>query len=405
MATAPSTRLNPSISRAALAAVLSTLLGAGAVSAAEATRSLRQSFPLPADGAVRLANLAGRVDLVPASGREVVVEATLHASGGGETDRLLADMRWVKARDKKGREEWALSYPVGRHKAFTYPRPDGEKSDLPEVLSFLSDSGHTSTTYLGEKVRVYSRPRSGAPTLYADLRIALPAGAGLAVRNVVGAVRGGTLEGDLSIDTGEGAVRIASHSGRLVVDTGSGDVKLGAVKGETSVDTGSGDIQVDRLVGNGSFDTGSGDVTVARVAAGKLAIDTGSGNVKVLDGTVGRVLADTGSGNVALVRLEAEEMSADTGSGNVIVDSSLGNARRVAIETGSGNVTISAGAGASFDLRSDQGSGELEVGYADAALRKDGRKVVGARRGDGRTVIRVETGSGDCKITPRPPKG
>jgi hypothetical protein len=41
------------------------------------------------------------------------------------------------------------------------------------------------------------------------------------------------------------------------------------------------------------------------------------------------------------------------------------------------------------------------VGYDDATLRRSGRKVVGARRGNGQTVIRVETGSGDCVITPR----
>jgi hypothetical protein len=50
---------------------------------------------------------------------------------------------------------------------------------------------------------------------------------------------------------------------------------------------------------------------------------------------------------------------------------------------------------------SEQASGSLEVGYADAKLRKDGKKVVGARRGNGQTVIRVETGSGDCVISPR----
>jgi hypothetical protein len=64
-------------------------------------------------------------------------------------------------------------------------------------------------------------------------------------------------------------------------------------------------------------------------------------------------------------------------------------------------VEIHAGPNASFDIDSDQGSGDLTVGYADAQLRKDGKKVVGAKRGDGKTVIRVETGSGDCSITPR----
>jgi hypothetical protein len=41
------------------------------------------------------------------------------------------------------------------------------------------------------------------------------------------------------------------------------------------------------------------------------------------------------------------------------------------------------------------------VGYGDAELRKSGKKVVGAKRGNGQTQIRVDTGSGDCVITPR----
>ena len=55
------------------------------------------------------------------------------------------------------------------------------------------------------------------------------------------------------------------------------------------------------------------------------------------------------------------------------------------------------------NVPSDDGYAEetsTEVGYADASLRKDGRRVVGARRGDGRTQIHIETGSGDCSIKP-----
>jgi len=71
------------------------------------------------------------------------------------------------------------------------------------------------------------------------------------------------------------------------------------------------------------------------------------------------------------------------------------------VDTGSGDVRVLGGPGASFDLEASQGSGDLLVGYHDAQLRKDGRKVVGARRGDGRTKIRCETGSGDCEIGPK----
>ena len=385
----------------AAAAVLMLTIGMGAAPAAFAdqTRAFRQAFP--AGGTVRLANLAGRVELVRGQGREVVVEATVHADAGGETQKLLQGMKWVKSRDREGNEEWALSYPVEKHRSYVYPREDRKGSDdMPAFLSFL-DMSQTTTTYRGEKVKIYARPHGGAPTLFADLRITLPAGSDVAFRNSVGPVRGGDLEGSLSVKTGSGDVQIASYAGRLTVDTGSGDVVLGAARGETSVDTGSGDVVVKRLIGNGSMDTGSGDVVVENVSAGRLAVDTGSGDVTVREGTAAHVLAETSSGSVRVIRVELEELDAGTGSGDVVFQASLAKAKRVTAETGSGDVEIKGGPDASFDISSSHGSGELEVGYADAALRKSGKKVVGAKRGNGRTVIRVATGSGDCVISPR----
>lgn len=386
------------------AALMLSLGTAAVVQAAEQTRALHQAFPAGA-AEVRLANLAGRLEIVPGQGREVVVDATIHgdADGTAETQRILADMKWVKSRDKKGREEWALSYPVEKYRSYSYPR-DHEKerdSGLPAFLSFLDGWNQTMTTYRGERVRIYTQKRSSAPVLYADLRITLPAGSNVAIRNVMGAVSGGDLDGTLSVDTGSGKVQIASHSGQLTVDTGSGDVILGSAKGETRIDTGSGDVVVRKLVGNGTVNTGSGDVTVSQVSAGKLAIETGSGDVTVQDGVAARLIADTGSGGVKVLSVEIEDLAAETGSGDVTVQSSLAKAKSIKAETGSGDIVIKAGPDASFNVDSDQGSGTLIVHYADAILRKDGRKVVGAKRGAGRTAIHVETGSGDCTIGPK----
>src|SRR6185436_144527 len=383
--------------------VLSLALGA-AVAAADTpikTRAFRQTFPAH-QGGMRLANLAGRIELVRAPGDQVIVETVVHAAGAneGETQKLLDGMKWVKGTDGKGHEEIVLSYPVDDYRGFAYPRKQGD-ADLPDWLSWLEDSGHTSTVYRSERVRIYGKPRSSVPVLYADLKIAVPAGSELFVRNAVGAVRGGQLEGKLEVKTGSGDIEIVSHAGQLTLNTGSGDVTVGAATGETKIDTGSGDVFVRKLVGNGLVDTGSGDVTVENVSAGKLSVDTGSGDVVVKNGTVSHVLADTGSGSVQVVGVELEELDADTGSGDVTVRSSLAQAKRLTAETGSGDVTIYGGEEASFDIESSQGSGDLLVRYDDATLRKDGKKVVGARRGDGRTVIRVETGSGDCVITPR----
>lgn len=389
---------------AVAALMLATTLGAALTAQADDTKSraFRQAFP-PQAPEIRLANLAGHVELVRGDGKDVIVEATVHAeaSSAAETQKLLDGMKWVRSTDAKGRDEWALSYPVEKHKSYCYPDPEDHSGTTGFVLSLFNDS-HTATTYRGEKVRVYHETHSGVPTLYADLRIALPAGSQVAVRNAVGRINGsGVLEGTLSLDTGRGKVTLASYSGRLTVDTGSGNVVIGTVKGETRIDTGSGDVVVHNLIGSGSLDTGSGNVTVESLAASKLTLDTGSGDVTIKGGDAGQVIADTGSGNVKLLGVEVEEMSADTGSGNVVLRSSLAQARKLIAKTGSGNVRIEAGPAASFNVDSDQGTGELRVRYKDAVLRRSGRKVIGAKRGDGRTAIHVETGSGDCVIAPQ----
>ncbi len=375
---------------------------AATLRAEEQVRTFQQ--PFPGGGEVRLANLAGRVEILRGTGRDVVVDATVHADfGGGETQRQLRSLKWVRGLDKKGREEWVLSYPVEKYRSYSYPPAKAEDHGVPEFLSFLNINfgNSTTTTYRGERVKILSGRHSSAPVLYADLRITLPASSRFAFRNAIGSVRGGDLEGTLAIDTGSGDVAIGSSSGQLTIDTGSGNVVVGATRGETAISTGSGDVVVRRLVGNGAVDTGSGNVTVQKVSAGKLTLDTGSGDVTLQDGEAGRVIAKTGSGGVKVLAVELEDLTAETGSGDVTVQSSLAKTKRLSAETGSGDIDIKAGPGASFSVASDQGSGELRVGYADAVLRKSGHKVVGARRGDGRTAIKIETGSGDCTIRPR----
>jgi hypothetical protein len=346
------------------AAIAVAGLVAGVAGAAE-TRTFEKSFPA-GDGALRLANLIGRVELVNGRGDAVRVEATAHAEGrdAAETRELLAGLGWVRDREGDG---WAVAYPLERFDH--YRRPDRPRF-----------SGRTTTRYLGRRVTVTGDRSS--PALWVDLRITYPARTPLVVRQVVGGVTGGDLYGDLT------------------VDTGSGDVKLGAFNGDLSVDTGSGDIEVAAARGISHFDTGSGDVRVARVDAERLVADTGSGDVTVNDGRVAELIVDTGSGEVRVVDVEVETAEIDTGSGDVFVRSSLAGARSVRADTGSGDVEIVAGPAASFHVVADQGSGDLEVGFADARLERDGRKVVAARRGDGATRIEVDTGSGDARIVP-----
>ena len=364
-------------------------------------KTFSRSFPVSGDEVLRLANLAGTIELQPGSGSDVEVEVTVYA----ENQRLLSGMEWVESRDGSGRPEWALSYPVDDYRGFHYPgsgRKHSEPGIIESLIEGLFGSGRSSSTYRGRKVSIYGSPSGSAPTLFADLTIRMPDSSAVSVRNVVGAIRAeNALAGTLIADTGSGSVELAGFRGDLKVDTGSGSVRLGSVRGETVVDTGSGSIVVDDLVGNANLDTGSGSVKVGKAAAGKLRIDTGSGSIKVSGGSVGTLIADTGSGSIQVLGVELEVFEGDTGSGSVTVESPLATTRELRVDTGSGSVRIYGGPDASFDIEARQGSGTLKVGYDDAVLRKRGHKVVGASRGDARTRIRIDTGSGSCVIAPR----
>lgn len=352
------------------------------------TRTFTESFP--ASSPVRLANLAGSVEIVAGSGSEVVVEATVHAAGRNaeETEQLLNVLRWEEG-EVRGERGWALTYPTRDHDEYHYPGTDRGRGW----------GGHTSTKYQGEKVHVYGK-KSNRPTLYADLKITVPSGSTFALRNVMGDIEGGNLTANLGLDTGSGAVRLGSVDGDVKVDTGSGGVEIGDVRGDVSIDTGSGNVEVAGLIGNALIDTGSGNIDVGRVDADRLELDTGSGSIQVADGRADWVVADTGSGGIELLGVDVVQLEADTGSGNVTLEGSLARAERIDADTGSGSVTIRGDANASFDLSASLGSGRVHVGYDDAELIRSGREVVGARRGDGRTRITVDTGSGSCTIKP-----
>jgi DUF4097 and DUF4098 domain-containing protein YvlB len=73
---------------------------------------------------------------------------------------------------------------------------------------------------------------------------------------------------------------------------------------------------------------------------------------------------------------------------------------RVKADTGSGDVRLRLGADASFHVRAKTGSGDVVSNYTDAEAIRDGRKIVGYRRGDGRIIINADTGSGDVVVAP-----
>jgi hypothetical protein len=357
-------RVAPALSSAFALALIA--LAAGPAAAAVADRTVEHSIPVA--GLVKIANLAGRIDLMPASDGPLKVVAVIHAEGDSaeETRELLEAMRWVQESDGT----WNLAWPVDRYDEFAY---------LDDMGGWGSSS---SGRFRGEKVRVYGRPRRGAPMLYADLSISVPRGMDLEVKNLVGNVIGRHLAAELGVDTGSGDIKIDGFEGRLLADTGSGDIELTDIDGELRADTGSGDVDVDGI------------------AAPSIRVDTGSGDVRVANGRAPSVQVDTGSGDIDIVEVQLVTLDADTGSGDVVVRGGLAEATDVRVDTGSGGVHLLGGDSFEFDLSTDLGSGDVRVGYSDAELQRNNREVVGARRGSARTRIRVDTGSGDVTVAP-----
>ena len=357
-------------SSSALLVAASLALAAPAL-AAPATNTVEHS--IPAGGRVKIANLAGTLDLTPAPAGPVKVVAVVHAEGDSaeETRRLIEAMRWVQEPDGT----WNLAYPVDDYDAFTYP-DEGHSS-----------GGSSSGKFRGERVRVYGRGGGGfrgdAPVLFADVTVHVPRGVRLEVVNMVGSARGeGLAVTELRVDTGSGNVKLSRVDGQLVADTGSGDVELSEITGDTVADTGSGTVRIDGIEGD------------------RLKADTGSGDVEISNGSVRELVADTGSGDIEIREVVFTTFSGDTGSGDVTVRGGMAGAERIHVDTGSGEVQLLGGEGFEFDLDADTGSGEVEIGYDDAEVRGTRREITGARRGSGRTRVVVETGSGDVVVAP-----
>jgi DUF4097 and DUF4098 domain-containing protein YvlB len=309
----------------------------------------------------------------------VVAVATVHA----ESAELAAAMRFEQVAGRDGVPTLRVRYPVDRHRSFRYgaasSRSDSALSWLEAIVGAMGGGGNTMD-YDGARVSVSG---SRGVVLYADVEVQVPRRVLEATfRNRVGPLSGEGVRGRLRFDTGSGTVTVRALDGQVVADTGSGDVHAHDLKGSFTCDTGSGNCEVTGFSGDTlSCDTGSGDVRVVRVDARKVKLDTGSGNVSVREA-------------------EADELVADTGSGDVEVELEGSRLQRANADTGSGNVRFRLGEGASFDLRASTGSGDVISRYSDAEAIRNGRKVVGYRRGDGRIRIHADTGSGDVLLEP-----
>jgi hypothetical protein len=362
------------------AAVLASLsLALAATTArAETTRELRVELSGAAGRPFAVENLAGTMRVTAGSSDTVVAVATVHA----ESAELAQAMRFEQVTGPRGVATLRVRYPVDRHRSFRYSAASSRSDDSWSWLEALAGAlgGGNTMDYDGARVSVSS---NRGVVLYADVEVQVPR------RELEGEFRNrvGPLFGE-------------GMRGRLRFDTGSGNVTVRDLDGEVVADTGSGDVHADRIKGSFVCDTGSGDCEVTAFSGDDLLCDTGSGDIRIVGAVARRVKLDTGSGDVSVREGEAEELVADTGSGDVDVALEGSRLERVNADTGSGNVRVRMGSAASFRVRASTGSGDVVSHYSDAEAIRDGRKIVGWRRGDGRIQIHADTGSGDVVVQP-----
>lgn len=338
---------------------VSALVGLAALVAMPS--AAQETFRLDGDR-IAVYNLAGRVDVVPGSGNQVVVTVT---RGGPDRERLSVEVDPIR-----GRNTLRVLYPENR---IVY---EGEgRGRFNTSLQVRSDG----TFGGGERVTV--RSSGSGMEAWADLRVEVPAGRDVVIEVGVGRAVARGLRSDLSLDLSAGGVDVSDHTGALLIDTGSGSVTVADVRGEVEVDT------------------GSGSITLDRVSGPLVLVDTGSGAVRGSDLRADRLRVDTGSGSIDLTGVASPDVELDTGSGGIEV-ALIESVERLIADTGSGSVELILPDGIDADIELDTGSGRIEVDFP-IEVRVMRRDHVEGRIGNGRGLIEVDTGSGSIRLRRR----
>ncbi|HZF16559.1 MAG TPA: DUF4097 family beta strand repeat-containing protein [Steroidobacteraceae bacterium] len=306
-------------------------------------------------------NLAGDARVLPSSGSETQVTATIHVAGGNEA-LARQTAQGIHLESDGGR--LVVRYPDDRE---ICALPGRSKS-----------STRTHTNYLGHRVYVETGTTPGK-CLRVDLDVRLAADRNLTLKTVIGEIEASGLKADLVLDTGSGDVTVAKHAGSLDIDTGSGDVTVSTAQGKVLVDTGSGDVTITDGRGRINADTGSGDVRLVR--------------------NRGDVRADTGSGDVHLDEFgEGTDVDIDTGSGDVDIDGDLSQVRRLRVDTGNGDIKVITRTVVSLDLVADSGSGRVTVDVPGARIVQTERSHAEATISGGAGTGKLDAGSGDIEF-------
>ncbi len=329
-------------------------------------------------GPVVIYDAVGTVTLRRATGSNVEVTATARGADGGRL-QFVSDTEGGAAR-------FRVVFPEVDRIAMPDGMPGAGRSDGHSTLHLRSDG-----TFGGDSGdRRWWGGRNGREVEiggtrgfrgWADLEIAVPAGADIIVRLAAGR-----------------AVLAGVEARRGLIDLWSASAEASEIAGDWLFDTASGDVVVRGARGVLRIDTGSGGGSVTGMRGDLLDIDTGSGDVTVSDAQVTRCRFDTGSGNVRARQLTASRCVADTGSGDVEMEYAGGTIDDLVIDTGSGGVILTLPASAGARVVVDTGRGDVTVQRAGGVFERRDESGMTLRFGDGRGRISIDTGSGDVVI-------
>ena len=319
---------------------------------------------------VAVYNLVGELRVEPGPGSDVVVQVT---RGGADAARLD-----VQSGPLRGRETLRVIYPED---VISLPDWGGGRGWNTTLRvrddGTFGDGGDRWSRREGREVRITGRGRG--LEAYADLRVSVPAGKGVALH------------------LGVGKAFVTNVDGVILLQVSSADVSAERTRGVLKIDTGSGNVDVRDASGDVSLESGSGDITATGLHGGRVRLDTGSGNITLTGAEATELHIDTGSGDVTVTGAKGDDLSFDTGSGNVDV-ALTATFQSLTIESGSGDVTLRVPPTIGAEVELDTGSGEIDLGGLTIQVRRLQEDHITGTIGDGKGRLSIETGSGNVRL-------
>jgi hypothetical protein len=317
---------------------------------------------------VAIYNLAGKLRVEGGSGDRVVVEVT---RGGRDAARLKLVTGSVR-----GRSALRVRYPDDR---IYYARGDWNgRSTFSVADDGTFGDGDGNGEWRDGRRRIEVSSRGDGLDAHADLRVVVPRGKSIFLRQ------------------GVGETNIENVDGKLNVHVAASRVTVSHVRGALSLDTGSGGVEITDVTGDLTLDSGSGGASLDGVRGGRLTMDIGSGSLRGRSIDVTELVADVGSGGVRLSGVKTPTLHLETGSGGSDVQL-VAPANDISIEAGSGGVTLRMPAATDATVDIETGSGGIDSDF-DVKISRVERHALRGTIGTGKGRIKIESGSGTVRL-------